>query len=321
MSAASSANATRKTPSILIAAAGEDDRWKEAMVARLQDANIVTQCENYDPKTIDFALLWKQPQGLLKSLTGLQAIFSLGAGVDHVLSAPSLTTEVPVIRLEDAGMADQMVQYHLYAALHFMRDFDIYARQQAKADWTQHDVARISKCRVGVMGLGALGAAVATALTQLGFAVSGWSRTMKAIDGITTYAGAETLNEFLGQSDILVCMLPRTAETEGVLNGNTLSQLPKNAAVINAARGAMIVEADLLRLIDTGHLRGAFLDVAVTEPLPESHPFWDHSKIRITPHIAAATRIEESVDQIAENIDRISRGETPRGLVDRKTGY
>ena len=144
---------------------------------------------------------------------------------------------------------------------------------------------------------------------------------MKAIDGITTYAGAETLNEFLGQSDILVCMLPRTAETEGVLNGNTLSQLPKNAAVINAARGAMIVEADLLRLIDTGHLRGAFLDVAVTEPLPESHPFWDHSKIRITPHIAAATRIEESVDQIAENIDRISRGETPRGLVDRKTGY
>ena len=321
MSATSSANATRKTPSILIAAAGEDDRWKEAMVARLQDANIFTQYENYDPKTIDFALLWKQPQGLLKSLTGLQAIFSLGAGVDHVLSAPSLPTEVPVIRLEDAGMADQMVQYHLYAALHFMRDFDIYARQQAKADWTQHDVARISKCRVGVMGLGALGAAVATALTQLGFAVSGWSRTMKAIDGITTYAGAETLNEFLGQSDILVCMLPRTAETEGVLNGNTLSQLPKNAAVINAARGAMIVEADLLRLIDTGHLRGAFLDVAVTEPLPESHPFWDHSKIRITPHIAAATRIEESVDQIAENIDRITRGETPRGLVDRKTGY
>lgn len=321
MSAASSANTTRKTPSILIAAAGEDDRWKEAMVARLRDAHIVTQYEHYDTETIDFALLWKQPQGLLKSLTGLQAIFSLGAGVDHVLSAPSLPTEVPVIRLEDAGMADQMVQYHLYAALHFMRDFDIYARQQAKADWTQHDVARISKCRVGVMGLGALGAAVATALTQLGFAVSGWSRTMKVIDGITTYAGAETLNEFLGQSDILVCMLPRTAETEGVLNGNTLSQLPKNAAVINAARGAMIVEADLLRLIDTGHLRGAFLDVAVTEPLPESHPFWDHLKIRITPHIAAATRIEESVDQIAENIDRITRGETPRGLVDRKTGY
>ncbi len=317
----SAANASSKKPKILIAAAGGDDRWKEAMVNRLSDAQIVTQYENYDSETIDFALLWKQPQGLLKSLTGLQAIFSLGAGVDHVLSAPSLPEDVPVIRLEDAGMADQMVQYHLYAALHFMRDFDIYARQQANANWTQHDVARISKCRVGVMGLGALGAAVATALTQLGFAVSGWSRTMKAIDGITTYAGSETLNEFLGQSDILICMLPRTPETEGVLNGNSLSQLPKNAAVINAARGAMIVEADLLRLIDTGHLRGAFLDVAVTEPLPESHPFWDHPKIRFTPHIAAATRIEESVDQIADNIDRITRGERPRGLVDRKTGY
>ncbi|OSQ50472.1 hydroxyacid dehydrogenase [Thalassospira alkalitolerans] len=306
---------------MLIAAAGEDDIWQKAMVARLPDADIVTQHENYDPATIDYALLWKQPQGMLKTLSGLKAIFSLGAGVDHVLSTPSLPAEVPVLRLEDAGMADQMVQYHLYAALHFLRDFDIYTRQQAKADWTQHDVARISKYRVGVMGLGALGAAVATAMTQIGFAVSGWSRTMKAIDGITTYAGSETLTEFLGQSDILICMLPRTPETEGVLNSNTLSQLPKNAAIINAARGAMIVEADLLRLLDTGHLRGAFLDVAITEPLPESHPFWDHPKIRVTPHIAAATRIEESVDQIAENIDRITRGETPRGLVDRKTGY
>ncbi|MDP2699289.1 glyoxylate/hydroxypyruvate reductase A [Thalassospira sp.] len=314
---------TRATvpPKILIAAAGADDRWKKAMVERLTDAKIFTQHENYDPATITHALLWKQPQGMLKSLTGLQAIFSLGAGVDHVLATPSLPTDVPVIRLQDAGMADQMVQYHLYAALHFMRDFDIYARQQAKADWIQHDVARISHCRVGVMGLGALGAAVATALTRLGFAVSGWSRTMKAIDGITTFAGSETLNEFLGQCDILICLLPRTPETEGVLNGNSLSHLPKNAAVINAARGAIIVEADLLRLLDTGHLRGAFLDVAATEPLPENHPFWDHPKIRITPHIAAETRIEESVDQIADNIARMTRGETPSGLVDRMSGY
>lgn len=144
---------------------------------------------------------------------------------------------------------------------------------------------------------------------------------MKAIDGITTFAGKETLGEFLGQSDILICLLPRTTETENVLNSTTLSFLPKGAAIINAARGAMINEADLLRALDTGHLRGAFLDVAVTEPLPESHPFWDHPKIRITPHIAAETRIEESVEQIAENIDRINRGETPRGLVNRETGY
>jgi glyoxylate/hydroxypyruvate reductase A len=306
---------------ILISAAGEDMRWKEAMTARLPDADIVITDDNYDPKTIDYALLWKQPQGMLKSLAGIKAIFSLGAGVDHILASPSLPEETPIVRLEDAGMADQMIQYHLYAALHFMRDFDVYARQQTKADWTQHEVARISQCRVGVMGLGALGAAVATELSNLGFAVSGWSRSMKAIDGISTFAGKETLNEFLGQSDILICLLPRTRETEGVINAETLSQLPKNAAVINAARGAMIVEADLLRLLDMGHLRGAFLDVASTEPLPESHPFWDHAKIRLTPHIAAATRIEESVDQIADNIARINRGETPRGLVNRQTGY
>ena len=314
-------SAANNAPNILISAAGEDAAWKEAMVARLPGAKIVTGDENYDPETIDYALFWKQPQGLIKTLSNLKAIFSLGAGVDHVVSSPSLPADLPVIRLEDAGMADQMVQYHLYAALHFMRDFDIYSDQQAKADWTQHPVARISKCRIGVMGLGALGAAVASALSSLGFGVSGWSRSMKAIDGITTFAGKETLGEFLGQSDILICLLPRTSETENVLNSTTLSFLPKGAAIINAARGAMINEADLLRALDTGHLRGAFLDVAVTEPLPESHPFWDHPKIRITPHIAAETRIEESVEQIAENIDRINRGETPRGLVNRETGY
>ena len=314
-------SAANNAPNILISAAGEDAAWKEAMVARLPGAKIVTGDDNYDPETIDYALFWKQPQGLIKTLSNLKAIFSLGAGVDHVVSSPSLPADLPVIRLEDAGMADQMVQYHLYAALHFMRDFDIYSDQQAKADWTQHPVTRISKCRIGVMGLGALGAAVATALSSLGFGVSGWSRSMKAIDGITTFAGKETLGEFLGQSDILICLLPRTSETENVLNSTTLSFLPKGAAIINAARGAMINEADLLRALDTGHLRGAFLDVAVTEPLPESHPFWDHPKIRITPHIAAETRIEESVEQIAENIDRINRGETPRGLVNRETGY
>ncbi|MEQ8389908.1 MAG: glyoxylate/hydroxypyruvate reductase A [Thalassospira sp.] len=309
------------TPNILISAAGEDAAWKRALVERLPKANIVTGDESYDPETIDYAMFWKQPQGLIKTLPNLKAIFSLGAGVDHVVSSPSLPTHLPVIRLEDAGMADQMVQYHLYAALHFMRDFDVYAAQQAGANWVQHDVARISKCRVGVMGLGALGSAVATSLSNLGFSVSGWSRSMKAIDGITTYAGQETLAEFLGQSDILICLLPRTPETENVLNSTTFSFLPKGAAIINAARGAMITEADLLRALDTGHLRGAFLDVAVTEPLPESHPFWDHPKIRITPHIAAATRFEESADQIADNIVRIGNGEAPRGLVDRQIGY
>ncbi|WP_417842724.1 2-hydroxyacid dehydrogenase [Thalassospira sp.] len=306
---------------ILIAAQGEEQRWKEAMTARLPDATIYTQDENYDPAEIDFAMLWKQPQGMMKSLANVRGIFSLGAGVEHVLSAPFLPKNVPIVRLEDAGMAQQMVEYHTYAALHFMRDFDHYMRSQNNGDWHPRDVAEIGHFRVGVMGLGALGATVATHLSNMGFAVSGWSRRMKAIEGVTTFAGAETLDEFLGQTDILICLLPRTGQTEGLLDSARLSKLPANAAIINASRGAMIVEEDLLRLLDTGHLRGAFLDVAVNEPLPSSHPFWNHPKIRLTPHIAAATRIGPAVDQIAENISRIDKGETPIGLVDLNIGY
>lgn len=308
-------------PNIIISANGQEAPWQKALAARLPDANILTASDSYDPDTIEYALLWKQSKGMIETLSGLKAIFALGAGVEHFVSSPGLSENVPIIRLEDAGMADQMVQYHLYAALHFMRDFDIYSAQQAMADWMPHDVARISTCHVGVMGLGSLGAAVATALTNLGFAVSGWSRSMKTIEGVSTYAGREALVEFLGQADILMCLLPSTPETANMLNSTTLASLPKGAAIINAARGSMINEDDLLRALDSDHIRGAFLDVAATEPLPESHPFWAHPKIRITPHVAAATRVEESAKQITENIHRITRGETPRGLVDRQRGY
>lgn len=313
-----SASAPRK---ILIASQGDETRWKEAMTTRLPDATIYTQDEDYNPAEIDYALLWKQPQGMIKNLENIRAIFSLGAGVEHVLSAPSLPEDVPIIRLEDAGMAQQMIEYHIYATLHFMRDFDHYLRHEKDGDWHPHDVAEISDFRVGVMGLGALGAAVATSLSNLGFHVSGWSRRMKAIENVATFAGDETLDEFLGQSDILICLLPRTRQTEGLLDSARLSKLPANAAIINASRGTAIVEEDLLRLVDTGHLRGAFLDVARNEPLPKGHPFWNHPKIRLTPHIAAATRIGPAVDQIADNIDRLEKGETPAGLVDRDTGY
>ncbi|BES73146.1 glyoxylate/hydroxypyruvate reductase A [Marinobacter nanhaiticus D15-8W] len=308
-------------PNILIAAQGSEPRWRDALAERLPGATIVTADEDYAPETIDYALLWKQPEGLVETLPNLQAIFSLGAGVEHLLAARNLPDNVPIIRLEDAGMAEQMVQYHLYAALHFMRDFDIYSAQQARGEWAPHDVSRIAHCRVGVMGLGALGAAVASALADVGFDVSGWSRSSKSIDGVSTYAGHDTLEAFLGEVDILMCLLPNTAETTRMLDSATLSRLPEGAAIINAARGSIIDEADLLHALDTGHIRGAFLDVAATEPLPESHPFWRHPKVRLTPHIAAATRIDEAADQIAGNIRRIARGEGPRGLVDRHRGY
>jgi glyoxylate/hydroxypyruvate reductase A len=178
-----------------------------------------------------------------------------------------------------------------------------------------------ARTRVGLMGLGVLGQAVAGALVSLGYAVRGWSRRPKTVPGVTVFDGAAGLAPFLAGTDILVCLLPLTDETRGLLNADTLARLPAGAAVINAARGAHVVDADLLALLDAGHLRGAQLDVFDPEPLPADHPFWTHPRVRMTPHIAAVTLVEPSCDQIAETIRRLDRGEPVPNAVDRTAGY
>jgi glyoxylate/hydroxypyruvate reductase A len=270
---------------------------------------------------VEFLLVWRPPRGSLKGFPNLKAILNLGAGVDYVLADPDLPEDVSLVRLIDRGLATGMVEFVLHAVLHFHRNFHRYRAQQARKEW--HDIPQIlpEKRRVGILGFGELGQAAARHLVALGFAVAGWSRTRKQVPGVESFAGAGELSAFLARSDILVCLASLTAETEGIVNARTLAQLPKGAYLVNAARGGLAVEADILAALDSGRLAGAFLDVFREEPLPPENPFWTHPNVIVTPHNAAVTQPGPAALETAENIRRIRAGLPPHGLVDKARGY
>lgn len=253
-------------------------------------------------------------------------MFNLGAGVDAILALERehpglLPRDVPLVRLEDAGMARQMVEYATHAALRYLRRFDEYALLQRERRWQVLAPHARETFVVGVLGLGALGAEVARALAALGLPVRGYSRAPKAIDGVTTFAGAAQLDAFLGGAKLLVNLLPSTAATDGILNARTFSKLAHGAYLVNLARGAHLVEADLLDALASGRVAAATLDVFATEPLPPDHPFWHEPRITITPHCSADTLRAEAVGQIAAKIGALERGEPIGGIVDRDRGY
>jgi glyoxylate/hydroxypyruvate reductase len=250
----------------------------------------------------------------------MKAIFAFSAGVAHLLSLPDLPRSVPLIRLEDAGMAGQMVRYVLAATLRFAQGFDRYARQQRAHAWRQRAPRAPVDVRVGVLGLGAIGSAIAQALVAQGFAVRGYARTPKTTAGVRCMAG-DDFDAFLDCLDVLVNIVPLTPATDGILNRRTLSQLADGAHVINIARGAHLIESDLIALLDAGKLSGATLDVFRDEPLPEDHPFWDRSDIAITPHVAGVTLPIEAVAQIVGKIRRLEQGLPVTGVVDPQRGY
>jgi glyoxylate/hydroxypyruvate reductase A len=268
-----------------------------------------------------FALCWKHPLGELKKYPNLKCIASLGFGVDHILRDPDLPADVPVTRLVDAGMITAMSEYVLTAVLMYVRQFDLYRLDQAQKKWTARIAKQPHAVRVGIMGLGHLGADAAAKLRALGFAVSGWSRTMHQTEGVQCFAGDSELGAFLAQTQILICLLPLTPATEKILNRETFSQLPRGAYIINAARGDHLVEEDLLAALETGHLSGACLDVFRTEPLPGSHPFWSHPRVTVTPHVASLTYPKAVAPQIVENYRRVCSGKPPLHGVDIQRGY
>lgn len=270
---------------------------------------------------IEFALSWNHPLGEFKKYQHLKCIASLGAGVDHLLIDPHLPDGVPVTRVVEDSMAQSMSEYVVLAVLNYCRQFDTYRTHQSQKKWQPRKPLLAEDMRIGIMGLGQLGRDAAKKLSAIGYPVSGWSRTSKNIAGVDCLAGTGDLNDFLSAARILICMLPLTPQTKGILGRQTFDKLPTGAYVINVARGEHLIQKDLLAALDAGQLSGACLDVFAIEPLPSEHPFWKHPKIKVTPHISSITFSRAVAPQIIENYRRSQSGQPLLNVVDIKQGY
>ncbi|WP_340615724.1 glyoxylate/hydroxypyruvate reductase GhrA [Xenorhabdus entomophaga] len=301
------------------------DKWIQGIQTRLPEAK-VRQWVHGDDAPADYALAWLPPHEMLANRQNIKGIFALGAGVDAILKQESenpgtLPAGVPLIRLEDTGMARQMQEYVVNAVLYYFRRMDEYKQFQEQRIWKPVAPHDREKFVIGVLGAGVLGLSVIEKLREFDFNVRCWSRTPKQIDNVESFYGEGQLNDFLSECKVLINILPNTPETHGILNFSLFSQLKSGSYVINVARGVQLIEQDLLTAIDEGYVAGATLDVFIKEPLSNLHPFWTHPRINITPHIAAITIPDKAMDAICENIQRIENGESPTGLVDIARGY
>lgn len=279
-----------------------------------------------DDGPADYLIVRNPPPALLCEREGLKAVFNLGAGVDalmHALADPSvsLPASVDIIRLDDAGMGPQMVEYVVHAVLHYFRRFDEYEQLSREGRWQQLPPLEKSEFPIGIMGLGVLGGRIADALAACGFVLRGWSRSPRDHASVRCHAGSAALPEFLGGLKCLVNLLPLTPETENILDRKLFERLVRGAYLVNVARGAHLVEEDLLAAVRSGQIAGARLDVMRTEPLPADHVFWKEPRISITPHISALTRLEDSIRQIADKIRTLEGGCQVGGVVIRERGY
>lgn len=292
--------------------------WLDGLAAALPGAVISPWLEG--APQADYAVVWAPPQQFIDEQRGLKALFNIGAGVD-ALMALSIPQNIKIIRLDDAGMSAQMAEFVCHAVIRHFRELDGYEADVKQGKWSYRKPNDRADFVVGVMGLGVLGKRVAQAVAQFDFPVVGWSQSPKEIPGVRCFSGLASLNEFLSQTRVLVCLLPLTPDTRDILNRKHLAQLKPKAYVINVGRGGHLVDDDLLDLLDEGHLAGATLDVFRTEPLPANHPFWNHPKIVVTPHTSARTLRHESIEQIASKIRALERGEAVAGVVHPHRGY
>lgn len=299
--------------------------WINGLQQRLPQAR-VREWHPGDNAAADYALVRTPPVDMLQGRSDLKGVFALGAGVDDILSQlkqhPEMLPEsVPLFRLEDTGMGLQMQEYAVYTVLGWFRRFDDYQLQKQQALWQPLKNYRRNAFTIGILGAGVLGSSVAQSLKAWGFPIRCWSRTARQIDGVTNYYGADQLNDFLDGTQVLINLLPNTPQTVGIINRQLLSQLNPAAFVLNLARGAHLVEDDLLAALEAGEIKAAALDVFVQEPLPQSSALWSHPRVAITPHNAAVTLPEEAMDYIAKSIQQREAGEMPEGRVDIARGY
>jgi glyoxylate/hydroxypyruvate reductase A len=311
----------RRLALLFVSHVDDPELWRAELTRHVPGLEMRVHPQSGDPAEIDMALVWLPPEGLLASLPNLRAIFSLGAGVDAMLRDPTLPAHVPLCRLVDSSLTATMSEYVLLHVLKYHRRQDCYARDQRHERWQLRLPGPPASTRVGILGLGVLGSDAARVLGSHGFSLRGWSRTEKDLPGIACFSGKEGLAPFLAETDILVCLLPLTPETTGILNRDLFALLPDGARLIHAGRGAHLVEADLLAALESGKLAGATLDVFTQEPLPEGHPFWRHQAIDVTPHAASYSHPEVGAAVVADNIRRFRAGQPLLHLVDRARGY
>lgn len=297
------------------------ERWTQLLETALPDAEWVVWHQKMSPQMADYALVWQPPAILFKKEPQLKAIFNLGAGVDALLKLPELPNNLPIYRLEDAGMSAQMAEYLVQQIAEITRAMSVYRHQQQQQIWRMQAPCRRTEWPVGFLGMGQIGHKAAQALALMEYPVASWSRSAKQIEGVDSFYGEDQLNAFLQRSRILINTLPLTSNTHGFLNTQLFSQLPSNSVLINVGRGQHLVEQDLLAALDSQSICHAVLDVFSEEPLPPLHPFWTHPNITLTPHISAPTLREETVRQITGKLKSLAKGISISGEVDRKRGY
>ncbi|MBO6783402.1 MAG: glyoxylate/hydroxypyruvate reductase A [Alphaproteobacteria bacterium] len=308
---------------LIIAKNDRPDWWADQLRRNDPSLDVRVWPDAGDPADIEYALAWKPRPGELAKYPNLKAVFSLGAGVDHLFSDPEFPAGAAVSRVIDPYLTAGIREYVLLHVLRYHKNQPALDMQQREHVWDDrgHELKQADERRVGILGLGELGTASGKALAALGFDVAGWSRSPKDIPGIACHHGPDGLDELAARTDILVCLLPLTPETEGILNAGLFAKLPAGAYLINAGRGGHLVEDDLIPALESGRLAHATLDVFRNEPLPRDHPFWDHPRITVTPHNASITDPRSVARQIADGIAAIARGEPVPNAVDRELGY
>jgi glyoxylate/hydroxypyruvate reductase len=296
-------------------------RWSQQLTRLMPGLDIRVWPDIGDPAQIDYALVWRPEPGLLAALPSLKLILSLGAGVDHILCDPQLPQGIPIVRLVDPYLTDAMSEYVVLQVLRLHRHDLDYRTQQQAGIWRELPQKNAGERPVGILGFGEIGQDAGRKLKELGFPVSGWGRRERTVPGFATFAGMDGLLQLLVQTEILVCLLPLTPKTQGILNARTFAALPRGAGLVNAGRGGHLVEEDLIPSLDGGQLSAAALDVFGEEPLPPGHPFWQHPRILVTPHIAGTTNPQTAAPIILEHIRRFEEGRPLFNLVDPGRGY
>jgi glyoxylate/hydroxypyruvate reductase A len=308
---------------ILLSVTGfNPQRWQELLSV---DREVVLAPDGPNDPSITYAVVWKQRPNLLAGLPNLRAIFSIGAGVDHIFTDPTVP-DVPIVRVVAENLTQYMTDYVTWRVLDHHRQGVLYRAQQRRKIWHEPQQRPANDISVGIMGLGQLGRAAAQALLALGFRVNGWGRTDRPMAGVTTFSGDGGLIPFLNATDILVVLLPLTPATQGIVNYGLLRELRRRnglggAVLINAGRGRLQRDADILRALEDGTLKEASLDVFEVEPLPRTSPLWAHPRVFVTPHAAATSDPAHLAAPMLEQMDAYERGEPLHNLVNREAGY